>query len=106
MRKSCLNCARKHVAQASVLNDEAFLGYPSHIWLAIGHLAEAESECVKDHPGLAAEIRESRLGLIADEGFDVDYLGLIERLSHESSSKRDDSGGVNLPSRSSTSGEG
>ncbi len=60
-RKSCLDCVRKHLAQASILLDEAHLGYPHHRWLAVGHLAEAESECLNEHPAFARKIRECRL---------------------------------------------
>ncbi len=60
-RKSCMDCVRKHLAQASVLLDETHLGYPHHRWLAVGHLAEAESECLDEHPEFAAKIRECRL---------------------------------------------
>ena len=66
MRPSCLDCARKHVAQASILLDEAALGYPEHKWLAVGHLAEAEAETLKVWPKLAETIREHRLGVIDD----------------------------------------
>jgi hypothetical protein len=60
-RKSCLDCVRKHLAQACVLLDETHLGYPHHRWLAAGHLAEAESECLDEHPEFAARIRACRL---------------------------------------------
>lgn len=63
-RKSCLDCVRKHLAQASVLLDEAHLGYPHHRWLAAGHLAEAESECLDEHPEFAIKIRECRLAVM------------------------------------------
>lgn len=56
MRPSCLNCVRKHLAQASILATEAVQGYPEHKWLAIGHLAEASEEAIDKWPGLAAEI--------------------------------------------------
>lgn len=76
MRLSCLQCVLKHVAQASILVDESKLGYPWHFWLALGHLAEAESESVERYPELAEEIREIRLGMTPDgPGFDV--RGLI-----------------------------
>ncbi len=61
MRKTCLDCVRKHLAQALVLLDEAQLGYPHHRWLAVGHLAEAESEALQEYPELAREIRKCRL---------------------------------------------
>ncbi len=60
-RKSCLDCVRKHLAQASVLLDEAHLGYPHHRWLAVGHLAEAEAECLDEQPAFARKIRACRL---------------------------------------------
>ncbi len=60
-RKSCMDCVRKHLAQAVVLLDETHLGYPHHRWLAVGHLAEAESECLDEHPEFAAKIRACRL---------------------------------------------
>lgn len=60
MRKTCLDCVLKHVAQAQVLLCE--VDYPKHRYLAIGHLAEAESECIR-YPSLRSLIRELRLGL-------------------------------------------
>jgi hypothetical protein len=63
-RKSCIYCVLKHIAQASVLLDEAKLGYPFHKWYAIGHLAEAESESRIDWPELSQKIREFRLEIM------------------------------------------
>ena len=60
MRPTCIACALKHVAQAEVLMQEAALGYPLHAHLAVGHLAEAEAELVKDHPEMADAIRGMR----------------------------------------------
>lgn len=60
-RGTCLDCVRKHVAQAAILLDETLLGYPHHRWYAAGHLAEAESESLLEHPELAKEIRKARL---------------------------------------------
>ncbi len=61
MRPSCLSCVKKHVAQAMILFTEAANGYPLHFWWALGHLAEAEAECVHDFPQLAETIRKFRL---------------------------------------------
>ena len=63
-RTSCLDCVRKHIAQASILMDEASLGYPLHKWYAVGHLAEAESESLQQYPELSIKIRECRLSLM------------------------------------------
>jgi hypothetical protein len=64
MRHSCLDCCRKHLAQASVLMDEAYLGYPHHRWLAAGHLAEAESETLREFPDFSGRVRQMRLAIM------------------------------------------
>lgn len=81
MRKSCLDCVRKHLAQAHVLLDEAALGYPSHRWLAIGHLAEAESESLQRFSILAIKIREHRVALIENPDYDPPLLTMIENIT-------------------------
>jgi len=68
-------CVLKHLGQASVLLDEAKLGYPEHRWLAVGHLAEAESESLSDYPVLAQSIRETRK--IVMDGGDMSLISLI-----------------------------
>lgn len=78
MRKGCLACAIKHVAQAQVLMDEAKLGYPNHRWLACGHLAEAESELLAFDPELARQIRSMRLAVTA--GKDLPYDDILNML--------------------------
>ena len=67
-RGTCLDCVRKHIAQAAILADEAALGYPFHRWYAAGHLAEAESESRGKHPALAKMIRAGRLVLMSGRG--------------------------------------
>jgi hypothetical protein len=69
-RPGCMDCVRKHVAQAIVLLGESRLGYPEHRWLAIGHLAEASEEALGVDEGLAKRIRDARLGVM--DGFDMD----------------------------------
>jgi hypothetical protein len=51
----------KHLAQAKILMDESHLGYPVHVWYAMGHMAEAEAECVEVIPDEAKLIREERI---------------------------------------------
>lgn len=80
MRPSCVYCARKHLGQASVLLDESRLGYPDHLWLAIGHLAEAESELLRDHPQLAEQVRAHRKRLEAEPSYVVPVLDLISAI--------------------------
>lgn len=67
LRINCLDCVRKHIAQASVLMDEAAMGYPHHKWYAVGNLAEAESESRNDYPEFANKIRECRLKIMGIE---------------------------------------
>ena len=75
MRAHCYWCVTKHISQAIVLTIEAATGYPEHIWLASGHLAEAEAEILEVHPKFADRIREVRRKLTGeDPGFRKDSL--------------------------------
>lgn len=83
MRPSCLNCARKHVAQAEVLLTEYHQGYALHLWLAVGHLAEAEAELIERWPEHADYIRQHRILLIAEPTYKVPTLKILEVLCSE-----------------------
>lgn len=87
-RNSCLFCVLKHLAQASVLMEEALQGYPEHRWLAVGHLAEASSESLVDHPALAAEIRKHRLAYMKDGDYKVPIVDLIKKAARLSKEKQ------------------
>ena len=63
-REDCFFCVRKHLAQAQILLDESQLGYPVHRWLAVGHLAEAESEVLRYSVEFARKIRETRIRIM------------------------------------------
>ena len=39
-----------------------------HLWYAVGHLAEAEDESIRENPELSANIRQVRLSLMGQEG--------------------------------------
>ena len=78
MRKSCISCVLKHLSQAMVLETECVLGYPSHKWWVIGHLAEAESECVGQFPSLAEAIRVERKSFEQTTGYSIDFDGLLD----------------------------
>ena len=62
-----------------MLLDEARLGYPEHLWLAVGHMAEAESEALEMSQELAEEIRNHRTLLIEDHEYEVPVLELIRK---------------------------
>jgi hypothetical protein len=76
-RNTCLNCYRKHVAQAQVLLWESLKGYPSHIWLAVAHLEEACEETEAEYPELAATTQKTAESLRtrqSAEGFNLTPL--------------------------------
>lgn len=54
-RKPCMDCVEKHIAQAWILGNESLLGYPEHLTLAVGHLAEALEEL----PAEAVELKRT-----------------------------------------------
>jgi hypothetical protein len=84
MRPACLFCARKHLGQAAVLLGEAANGYPDHVWLAIGHLAEASDELIASYPDAARAIRAARKPLETSPAgmpAHVDIMGLIARVT-------------------------
>jgi hypothetical protein len=71
-RKFCPRCSIKHLgqaraitylSQARVLLKETQLGYPEHVWYALGHMAEASDEIVEWLPDEASLIRQERLKL-------------------------------------------
>ncbi len=68
MRETCLFCVSKHISQAIVLVCEAGKGYPYHLWIAVGHLAEAEDECMNDFFNISQDIRKVRMALMGQEG--------------------------------------
>ena len=76
MRKSCMKCTKKHLGQAIVLMMECEQGYALHRWLAVGHLAEAESESIATRPDLAIQIRDARLGISG--GDSIDLMSVLE----------------------------
>jgi hypothetical protein len=69
-RPQCSGCFRKHLSQAIILMDEAYNGYPIHRCLAMGHLAEAESEMRTLNPELAKKVRCLRLKIQENKELD------------------------------------
>ncbi len=87
MRPPCTFCARKHLAQALVLLQEARQGYPLHRWYAIGHLAEAADELIADEResvrGVAHALRQDRKQLEVDETYNVPVPRYLQQLCDE-----------------------
>jgi len=63
MRNYCADCTIKHLSKALILSNE-LRWYPSHIYLIIGNLSEAEDEVCQHYPALADQIRAARLQLM------------------------------------------
>jgi len=80
-RESCLFCVSKHLGQSQVLLDESRLGYPLHRWLAVGHLAEAESEALSEYPLFAQRIRCTRVVLMGQECESKETASVVELLT-------------------------
>lgn len=78
LRPSCLLCVRKHISQAIVLLSESKKGYPEHRWIAMGHLAEAEDESMKEHAELANQIRDARLDI--QNGKNVNLVSFYKKI--------------------------
>jgi len=81
MREPCLDCTIKHLGQAFVTNIEYCLGYPEHILLTIGHLAEASEECFRENSAIADLIRQERLNLMDDYDYIVPYFKLYNMVN-------------------------
>lgn len=77
MRATCADCALKHISQASILVSESHQGYPTHLFYALGHLAEASDELIKEYPVYAALVREERKRLEADPSYAPNFDELL-----------------------------
>jgi len=70
MRHSCFDCVRKHLAQALVIAHELphYSDYAKdmHLWVFVGHMAEAADQVQREAPNVASRIREIRLAVMED----------------------------------------
>ena len=80
-RPPCLDCVRKHLAQAIVLLQESVQGYPDHRWLAVGHLAEAEAESQGASEEMADLLRDIRKRMEEEPEWIPSLLPLIKMIS-------------------------
>jgi hypothetical protein len=79
MHEACLDCVRKHLAQAMIMHEEEVpLGYPEHIDRVIGHLAEASRESIEKFPQLSSLLRDHRIKIMEDDGYYPPYPEIIE----------------------------
>lgn len=73
-----MGAARIALSQASILVKESFMGYPSHVWVAIGHMANASDVLLASHYDWANQIRAERLNLIEDHQYVVPFEHLLD----------------------------
>jgi len=100
-RKPCAHCAKKHLSQAMVLLDESINGYPEHRWMAVGHVAEAESEIAGLYPDVAKTLRGVRKAMDEDRDYFPDFLPVILEIDGRSGPSKGCDGGCNIASRRS-----
>jgi len=87
MRESCFDCARKHLAQALVVSHElphyAADEKDDHLWVFVGHMAEAADQVQKSAPNVAEQIRTLRLQVMDDLNkiYTLDLNGIIREIS-------------------------
>lgn len=78
MHEACLDCTKKHVAQAMIIHEEeVHLGYPTHIYRVIGHLGEASREIFEAYPEMAKLLREYRLAVMEDASIFPPYTAFL-----------------------------
>lgn len=83
MRPTCTDCAIKHIAQASILLQEARHGYPDHIFYSRGHLAEAEAELAQLYPVHSDMVRMERKLLEQNPEYTPDFTALMKQIDEE-----------------------
>lgn len=66
---------------AQAKKNEIKAGYPDHYWLALGEMAEAETELISEAPVLAERIRLARKTWEADPAARIDILSLIKEIA-------------------------
>lgn len=80
MRKSCIDCCKKHLGSASVIEDEIHNGYPAYELYFLGHLDQAASEIMKLSKRLATVIREHRIKWMNDHFHQIPFEELWSNL--------------------------
>lgn len=76
--KHCLDCTMKHIESAMVVHEEeVFLGYPEHIHIVRGNLAQASRESVGEYPEFGNALRLYRLRTLEDPDYVPPYMELL-----------------------------
>jgi len=66
-----------------ILLSESRQGYPTHLFYALGHMAEAGDELVKEYPMYAGLVRAERKQLEEDPNYSPDFERLLVTVSEE-----------------------
>lgn len=82
-RQPCIECVRKHLSQAYVLQGEFYSGYKDYLGLIEAHLTEALEECPKDNPYLLRQLNRC-LAMLKASGTPTIPLNLCLQLSETS----------------------
>jgi hypothetical protein len=64
-----------------ILLHESKQGYPTHFWLAMGHLAEAGDELLRDYREVADNVRNERKLLEDDPLYEIPILDMIDQVT-------------------------
>lgn len=89
MRKYCIDCCKKHLGSAAVLEDEVYHGYPQYELYVLGHLDQAASEIQGINLELAETIRQHRIHWLENHDWEIPYeelwtmLDVMKNLSDE-----------------------
>ena len=86
-RPFCLDCVRKHLAEAIILLEEVLMGYSEephlHWWLCIGHLSQSASEMTGYDTDQANDIRFLRLDLMENREDDETQKTILNQLKQK-----------------------
>lgn len=74
VREPCVDCFCKHIAQAIILINESFMGYPDHKWLAVAHLQEAAEEIIGLYPKIATDVLQEQKMVQLDPSYIPDLM--------------------------------
>ena len=80
MRQYCIDCCKKHLGSAAVLEDEVRHGYPQYELYVLGHLDQAASEIQGLNHELSSVIREHRIKWTENHDWDIPYEALWTQL--------------------------
>ena len=82
-RDACPDCTRKHLAQAMINLQESINGHPELRWIAIGHIAEAETEIKDLYPTVSYSLNIHWKRMMKDKNFIPDLQIIIASITEQ-----------------------